>query len=219
MRKKDFYWMAAMLCLLLVIMFHEAVVNEKPVAREPELITNPLFKLVVDSKNKKIQALDGKTKLSDFKDSLDDRDNFIGFNGLNKNYEAVPTGKISVEVNQLVMSATPREIFNSKEYKIDKYVMTQSQVVQYCRNNYAQMIKEDTKSLFLLKGVKKNEYFWVLVLCINGHQLDLTVAAINDFRDDCALKGYSNFQVVTPVIEKPVNHLLPEWMYPKYWFS
>ena len=217
MRKADLYFFLVLLCVLTLGMLNEELFKNKPVAHEPKLIVNPLFQLVADSSNRTIEALDGKIKLSDFKDSLVDYDNFIKYHGLSSNYKAVPTGKINVEINKLVKSATSLEIFYSQEYNMDKYVMTQSQVVQYCRNNFARMIKHDTKSLFLIKGNKQKEYFVIFMCCIEGRLCPL-IGPLND-RYESKLFGDNDLQVVTPIIDKTVKHLLPEWMYFKSWVN
>jgi hypothetical protein len=220
MKKTDFYFVLVLLGVLTLGVLREELFNNKPVANEPKLIVNPLFQLVSDSTNRTIEALDGKTKLSDLNDSLDDDYDLIGYNHLSKNYKAVKTDEINVEINRLIKSATPCEIFNSKEYEskeyeMDKYVMTQSQVVKYCRNNYARMMKYDTKSLFLIKGNKQNQYFSIFMCCIEGRLCPL-ISSLSRY-NDCELFGNNDLMVVTPVIDKRVKCLLPEWMYMKSW--
>lgn len=88
--------------------------------------------------------------------------NFFIFN-LNKPSHA--TAEMLVEVHEIIGDGTFVEVFSSLSHSLDKLVMTQSQIVYFCRKYSYWLNKEGHHTYFLTK--KGDKYF---VITVNANE-------------------------------------------------
>ncbi|PKM91815.1 hypothetical protein CVU82_01245 [Candidatus Falkowbacteria bacterium HGW-Falkowbacteria-1] len=121
---------------------------------------NSVLEIVRSYDSRTIDALDGSIAIIDsediFRAYIDPK-----FKELGLDKPGLSTPKITVEVYKLVDDKKIGDIFVSFGVNLDKLVMSQSQIVFFCKRNYLRICGNEYAYFFLIK--EKNKYHVVNV--------------------------------------------------------
>ena len=130
-----------------------------------------ILRLISGTEKLAIEALDGKACISDAKKVFFRIDKDFKEWGLDQSGSA--TGETLVDVSEIVKDATFVQIFTGISSNLEKIVMTQAQIIYFCKKHLDWLRQEKYATFFLTKvaGECSDEYFVVFVHVVPEGQL------------------------------------------------
>lgn len=150
-----------------------------------------ILKLISGGEKITIEPLDGQEFIYNAKDIFKSYidENFKNW-GLNE--PSLATTKTSLDVHEMVIDGTYKEIFTSISDDLEKLVMTQAQICLFCKKHLNWLRRNGNATFFLIK--KGKEYFVVYVY-VYSDGLDV---GVDRFEDDSVWSGGYRHRVVVP---------------------
>lgn len=147
-------------------------------------------KLISENTEIILDAIDGSRFISEAESTFKRIDSDFENWGLNK--KGKKTTKTSVGIYELVREGTFKQMFKSFNTNLDKLVLTQSQIIEFCEK-YPSWLRQNGYSTFFL--IKKNkEYFVVSVYVLS----DGLIVGVDRFGDDGVWDAEFQRRVVVP---------------------
>jgi len=154
------------------------------------VVKNPsILKLISAGEKIMVEALNGKELISKAKmifTSYIDTE----FTHLKLNEASVATPETFLDVYEIVNTATYAQIFTELNSNLNKLVMTQEQIICFCKKHSKWLRQEQCGTYFLIKV--NNEYFLVSVHIISGLRVYVYCFKKNDL---CPAGGRHRFVV------------------------
>jgi len=138
-----------------------------------------------------IEALDGKAYIADDKQTFSAfiDGNFKGW-GLNKSSSATP--ETLVDIHEVVEDGNLVKIFTSLNSDLDKLVMTQAQIIRFCKKHPTWLRQEGDNTFFLTKV--SDEYVVIFV----SLRLDGLLVSVDRLGDANVIFGEDRHRIVSP---------------------
>ena len=151
-----------------------------------------ILRLISGGQNLTIEALDGERTIAEakkvFKSDIDS-----DFTNLGLNKPGLATGEMLMDVREITKGATFEQMFFSLSTDLDKIVLTQDQIIEFCEKYPAWFHQDGYSALFLIKR-DDGEYFVVDV----GVNSDGLYVRVNHFEDDDVWLGGCRHCLVSP---------------------
>lgn len=153
-----------------------------------------ILKLISSGEKITIESLDGQEFISGAKDIFKSYidENFKNW-GLNE--PSLATTKTSLDVHEMVIDGTYKEIFTSISDDLEKLVMTQAQICLFCKKHLNWLRQDGYATFFLTK--KGEEYFVVDVSVVS----DGLFVNVDRFGLDYVWSGGCRLRVVVPQLD------------------
>jgi hypothetical protein len=153
---------------------------------------NPFLRLISGNESLIIKALTGKLTIAEakktFKSYID-----LDFKNWNLNKAGQKTGQIpKTDVYELVADATFVQMFGSLSDNLDKLVMSQSQIIEFCEK-YPTWLRQDGYATFFL--IKEDGKYFVVSVRVGGVGLSVDV---DRFEDDYVWGAERRRRLVVP---------------------